>query len=104
MQKQIGSKAMAIGVRCSSYASCVCVAAMLFVWLSPRRAFGLTDDHFLRILEAASETALLLSIANAITAVAMMARFREARESLWLWGAIVSPVFVALLTPAFQSA
>jgi hypothetical protein len=104
MQKQIGSKAVAIGVRCSIYVSCGCAAAMLFIWLSPRRVFGLTDDHFLRVLEAAFEAALLLSILNAISAVGMMARFREARESLWLWGAIASPGLIEFLTPAFQSA
>jgi hypothetical protein len=104
MHEQFGSKAVAIVVRCSIYASCGCAAAMLFIWLSPRRAFGLTDDHLLRVLEAASEAALLLSILNALFAVVLMARFREARDSLWLWGAIASPLLIEFLTPAFQSA
>ncbi len=104
MHAKIEEKGVALGVRCSIYISCGCAVAMLLVWLSPRSAFGMSDDHFLRVLIAASVAAQLFSVLNAMLAVGMMVRFARARDSPWLWLAIASPLFVMLLTPAFQSA
>jgi hypothetical protein len=104
MGTEMGKKGVAVGVRCSIYASCGCAVAMLFTWLSPPSAPGMSDGQFLRVLIAASESAQLLSILNAMLAIGMMARFPQARESPWLWTAIASPLLVMLLTPAFQSA
>jgi hypothetical protein len=104
MQEQIGNKAVVVAVRCSIYASCGCAVTMLFIWLSPRSTLGLSDDEIVRILEAAYDAARLLSILNTMSAIGMMARFREARASPWLWTAIASPLFFMLFTPAFNSA
>ncbi len=104
MRAENGDKGLAVGVRCSVYYSCACAAAMLFIYLSPRSAFGLSDDQFGLVLIAASESAQILSLLNAVLAIGMMIRFPQARRSLWLWIAIASPLIVMLLTPAFQSA
>ena len=95
---------VAVGVRCSVYYSCACAAAMLFVRLNPRSAFGLSDDQFGLVLIAASDSAQILSLLNAVLAIGMMSRFPQARGTPWLWAAIASPLFVMLLSPAIQSA
>ena len=69
---------VAVGVRCSVYYSCACAAAMLFVWLGPRSGFGLSDDQFSLVLSAASDSAQILSIVNAMVAIGMMIRFPQA--------------------------
>jgi hypothetical protein len=104
MRAENGNKGVAVGVRCSVYYSCGCAVAMLFIWLSPRSALGMSDDQFIRVLIAASDSTQILSILNAMLAIGLMVRFPRARGSPWLWAAIASPLFVMLLTPAFQSA
>jgi hypothetical protein len=104
MLAEKGDKRVAVGVRCSVYYSCGCAAAILFIYLSPRSAFGMSDDHFLGVLIAASDSAQLFSVVNAMLAICMLVRFPRARDSPWLWLAIASPLFAMLVTPAFQSA
>jgi hypothetical protein len=104
MRAKSAKKAMAVGVRCSVYYSCGCALAVLFIWLSPRSALGMSDDEFVGVLSAAYDSAMILSILNALLAIGIMVRFPRARRSPWLWAAIASPVFVILVTPGFQSA
>jgi hypothetical protein len=93
---------VAVGVRCSVYYSSACAASMLFFWLSPRSAFGLSDDQFSEVLIAASESAQLLSILNAMLAIGMMIRFPQVRVSPWIWTAILLALF-AMCLPAVQT-
>ncbi len=95
---------IAVGVRCSVYFLSAGAAATLFVWLGPGSGFGLSADPFSLVLSAASNSAQILSIVNAMLAIGMMIRFPQARESPWLWAAIASPLFVVLLAPAIQTA